>query len=135
MTVKTSSPSDKLNRSFGLVMAGGIAGIAVLRYITNGVWTWWLLGMSVCFLVATLVLPNLLAPVRQVWMRLATTLGFVNQQILLTVVFATVITPIAVLLRLFGKRPIRLQGHGAVSSYWHPRRAEEFTPARMERQF
>jgi hypothetical protein len=126
---------DKLNRSFGLVMAGGLAVLFLLRWLVAGVWTWWLPAVSAAFLGAALVLPNSLTLLRQGWMKLAAVLGFVNQRILLTVLFAVLITPTAALLRLLGKQPIRLSAEGKASTYWHQRRPEEFTAARMERQF
>jgi hypothetical protein len=68
-------------------------------------------------------------------MRLAAVLGFVNSRILLTVVFALLITPVAVLLRVIGKRPIQLGAIPQSESYWRARQASEFTRERMERQF
>ncbi|MDE3035721.1 MAG: hypothetical protein KGJ14_07080, partial [Nitrospirota bacterium] len=68
------------------------------------------------------------------WMKLASVLGFVNQRALLTILFGLLITPIALLLRLLGKRPIPLRAEG-INSYWRARRADEFTASRMERQF
>ena len=126
---------DKLNRSFGLVMAGGLAALFLMRFLVAGAWTWWLLASGAAFLAAALILPNSLTLLRLGWMKLAAVLGFVNQRILLTLLFAVLITPTAALLRLLGKQPIRLGTDGKASSYWHERRPEEFTAARMERQF
>jgi len=131
----STATSDKLNRSFGLVMAGGLATLCVIRYLVAGAWTWLLLAVSAAFLAAALALPKSLALPRQAWMKLAAVLGFVNQRILLTVLFALLITPTAALLRVLGKQPIPLRADGKASSYWRPRRTEEFTAARMERQF
>lgn len=124
----------QLNRSFGLVMAGGLAGLALLRYLLAGTIHWWLIGVGLVFGVAGLFLPRLLTPLRTVWMKLAAVLGFVNQRILLTLLFGLLITPIALLLRLLGKQPIPLRA-GGVDSYWRARRADEFSASRMERQF
>lgn len=131
--VKQLSP-DQLNRSFGLVMAGGLAGLSLLRYLLAGTVSWWLIGLSVVFCAAGLLVPRTLTPFRSAWMKLASALGFVNQRILLTVVFGLMITPIALLLRLLGKQPIPLRAEG-INSYWRARRADEFTASRMERQF
>jgi hypothetical protein len=68
-------------------------------------------------------------------MRLAAVLGVVNSQVLLTVVFACLFTPLALLLRLLSKQPIQTTMCKAASTYWHKRRPEEFTAQRMERQF
>jgi uncharacterized iron-regulated membrane protein len=125
---------DKLNRSFGLVMAGGLATLALLRFLVTGTVAWWLIGLGGAFGAAALLAPRALTPLRSAWMKLAAVLGFVNQRILLTVLFGLLITPTALLLRLLGKRPISLRAERA-DSYWRSRRAEEFTAGRMERQF
>ncbi len=131
--MKQPSP-DKLNRSFGLIMAGGMAALALLRFLVAGTIVWWVVGLGGAFCAAALVVPRMLAPLRVAWMKLASALGFVNQRILLTVVFGFMITPIALVLRLIGKQPIRSCGEG-VDSYWRARREDEFTTSRMERQF
>lgn len=125
---------DTLNRSFGLVMAGGLAALALLRYVLAGTVVWWLIGLGGAFCAVALAAPRLLTPLRVAWMKLASVLGFINQRILLTILFGLLITPIALLLRVLGKQPIRLHME-SVGSYWRTRRAEEFTASRMERQF
>lgn len=115
-------------------MAGGLAGLALLRYLLTGTVAWWLVGLSGAFCAAGLFAPRTLTPLRSIWMKLASVLGFINQRILLTVLFGLLITPTALLLRLLGKQPIRLRTE-AVDSYWRARREEEFTASRMERQF
>lgn len=124
-----------LNRTFGLVLAGGFGALAFVRYLWDGVLTPWLVVVSVVFLVTALSVPTWLEPLRNVWMRAASFVGAVNSRILLTIVFAGVVMPIGVLLRLMGKRPIDLIGNRAANSYWRRRYPDEFSPARMERQF
>lgn len=124
-----------LNRQFGLVMAGGFSGLAVLRFILTQTLSPWLLGLAALFLAGGLLCPAWLGPLRNAWMKLAVVLGFINSRILLTIVFALVITPTALILRLIGKRPIQLGPAPESRSYWRPRQAGEFSRERMERQF
>ena len=126
--------TDKDNRSFGLIMAGGLTALAVLRMAIAGALSWWLLGFGACFAAFALLCPGLLDPVRRLWMKLATVLGFINQRVLLTLLFGLLITPMAIALRLLGKRPIAL-GPDTAGSYWRSRKVEDFTASRMERQF
>jgi hypothetical protein len=130
----TPSQARRENRNFGLIIAGGLGALTVVRFIWSGAVAWWLVGIGVGFLVAGLMVPDWLNPVRKIWMKLAAVLGFVNSRILLTVVFVGVVTPIALVLRLLGRRPLVLTRDGA-ASYWQARRPEEFTAERMERQF
>lgn len=123
------------NRTFGAIMAGGLGGIALLRFVLSGAITWWLIGPAVAFLVAALLAPAWLAPIRARWMKLAAGLGYVNSRILLTVLFVVLIVPTALVLRLLGRQPIRLAFRDGAVSYWRQRTAEEFSARRMERQF
>jgi saxitoxin biosynthesis operon SxtJ-like protein len=125
----------KLNRDFGLVIAGGCGVLALIRFLWSGTVNWWLMGIGLGFLVAGLLVPVRLEPLRRAWMKLAAVLGYVNSRILLTVVFAVVLTPTALLLRVLGRRPVAVSQDRTAGTYWRKRRPEEFTPERMERQF
>ena len=65
-----------------------------------------------------LTVPSLLGPVERAWMGLAHLISKVTTPIFMGLVFFVAITPIALLMRLFGKRPLRVKP-GA--SYWHER--------------
>lgn len=123
------------NRAFGLIMAGGLGSLALLRYAWTGGVSWWLIGFGLLFFLIALAAPAWLAPVHRMWMKLAAVLGFLNSRILLTIVFVAVVTPIALVMRLLGRRPFALVRDPTAGSYWRKRRPEEFTPERMERQF
>ena len=123
------------NRLFGLLMAGVFGIIAILHYIWIHVIQWWLIGLGFVFLIAGLIIPTCLGPVRQLWMKLGRGLAVVNTGILLTFVFAVMITPLAIFLRVFRRQPIETGISRYTSSYWHPRHSSEFTSKRMERQF
>lgn len=134
MAPTTHSKNDE-NRTFGLIMAGGLGALALFRSVWTGSIFIWPIAAAVLLFLTALVVPAWLAPIRTVWMRLAGVLGLINARMLLTLVFALVITPIALLLRLVGKQPIRLVPQPGATSYWHRRNEQEFAPKRMERQF
>lgn len=125
----------KLNRSFSWIIAGGLGALVVARYFWAGAIAWWLIWLGVGVLTMGFFLPSWLDPVRRLWMRLAAVLGAVNSRVLLTVVFACLLTPLALLLRLLSKQPIQTTVYKTASTHWHKRRPEEFTAQRMERQF
>ncbi|HZS11797.1 MAG TPA: SxtJ family membrane protein [Nitrospirales bacterium] len=121
------------NRSFGMVMAAAFGVLSVARYLLAGKVTGWAIVLSLGFLAAALAAPAALAPVRRYWMKFAAVLGAINSRILLMIVFTLIVTPIALLLRVMGRQPMRW--HEQRDSYWRRRTAAEFTAARMERQF
>jgi len=55
--------------------------------------------------------------------------------IVMALLFFTTVTPIAVLLRAFGKDPLRVRRDSSVSTYWIDRRPPGPAPSTMTRQF
>lgn len=123
------------SRTFGFVMAGALGLLAVLRFVWSGAVSWWLVGIGLAFLVTALLAPGWLGPVRAWWMTLAAVLGRINARILMTLVFAIIVVPMGLLLRLLGRQPIPLAAKEGAGSYWHRRHEGDFVPNRMERQF
>jgi len=72
---------------------------------------------------ALLVLAGLLVPARLRaaylgWMALALAVGWVMSRVVLTLIFAVVLTPLGLLARLTGKRFLALEPDPAAPSYW-----------------
>ena len=63
---------------------------------------------------------SLRAPYR-VWMTFALALGWIVSRVVLALLFALVVTPIAVVARLSGKRFLDLRPDPSATSYWIPR--------------
>jgi hypothetical protein len=105
MNMSGRIPSE---RSFGLsVGAASMAFGALLAWRGHH-----RAGAVVAIVGLVLVCGGLLAPAalrvpNRVWWRFATLLGWINSRILLTVFFFLVLTPAGVLMRLFGRSPLR----------------------------
>ena len=69
------------------------------------------------------------------WMKFAEALGWVMTRVLLTVFYYLFLTPIALLMRLFGKRPLDLAWRDGRASTWIDKTAPESTIERYQRQF
>ena len=79
-----------------------------------------------------LAAPSALRAPNRVWWRFAQVLGWVNARILLTVFFALVLTPVGVVMRLFGRSPLRVS-RGPTN--WSPYPARHANPKHYERMF
>jgi hypothetical protein len=82
-----------------------------------------------------LIAPRTLKQIYIAWMALAIVLGFVVSNVLLTVFFYAVITPIGLVARACGRDFLSLKLNRAAASYWIPREHKPKTPAEYERQF
>ena len=67
-------------------------------------------------------------------MGLAVVLGFVSSCVLLTLVFAVLVTPIGWALRALGRTPLALRPDPDAATYWHAR-DDAPDPGRFERYY
>ena len=68
------------------------------------------------------------------WMKFAAVLGYINSRILLSLMFYLVIPPSGLVMRLFGRNPLRRRGP-AQDSYWIPRKKLRQEHQQFERLF
>ncbi len=76
----------------------------------------WFAAAAVVALV-TLAAPRMLAPFNRGWFKLGLLMGRVVSPIVLGIIFFVLLTPVAVVGRLFGRDELRLK-RKAVQSYW-----------------
>jgi hypothetical protein len=123
------------NRSFGIVFAVVFGVIGLLPFVFGGGLRLWALVVAAAFLALALAAPAVLAPLNRLWLRFGLLLHRIVNPIILGIMFFVVITPIGVLMRLFGKDPLRLKRDGAVRSYWIPREPPGPAPESLKDQF
>lgn len=115
----SSEPKLPSERRFGALF--------VLVFALLGAWgqyKGWTTTASISWFVAAVVVaivtvaaPSLLAPFNKAWFKLGLLMGMVVSPIVLGVIFFCVLTPVAVVSRLFGRDELRLK-RKAVQSYW-----------------
>jgi len=81
-----------------------------------------LLGAGGLLVLAGALVPARLRALYLGWMALALAIGWVMSRVVLTLVFAFVLTPLALLARLTGKRFLALGPDRSVASYWVERK-------------
>lgn len=122
-------------RAFGLTVGGVLCLIAGVGVALTGRVSWVSgpLGAIGLVLVAlAFAAPRTLALPNRAWLRLGLALSAVVTPVVLGVVFFLVVTPIGLVLRAAGKRPLALRFEPARASYWEERR---IAPGPMRRQF
>ena len=98
--------SHKDLRSFGLILAAGffvIGTLSVVRHPRPGRVA---LGLSIAFMITGLLVPNLLRYIHRVWMLLGNAVGWINTNLILTIFFYMVVTPVGSLMSLVGTDPM-----------------------------
>lgn len=134
---KSSTPGGEgaSDRAFGFVMAGASLLIALLPPLLGRPWHPWALLLSGLFAAAATLAPAALAPLNRAWMALGEALRRLTTPLVLGIIFFGVLTPMALLMRLFGKDLLRLRFDRAASSYWIARQPPGPTPETFKDQF
>jgi hypothetical protein len=128
--MQVSAPTE---RAFGV----GVGGVCV----AIGALLWWrghsTLSLTLLVLGGVLVALGRLAPSalrvpHRYWWRFAQVLGWVNARVLLTLFFVLVLTPVGVVMRLFGRNPLRPP---QAQTTWGPYSVRRRDPKHYERMF
>ena len=120
------------NRSFGIVFFVVFLLVATYPIINDGELRLWSVIISIIFLLLGLINSKILTPLNKLWFRFGLFLGKIISPIIMGVIFFLVVTPIGLLMRLFGKDVINLKLNKKKSSYW----IEKVGPkSKMKNQF
>lgn len=132
---KDQNPIREL-RKFSIIMT-------VFFALLGGLFLW--RGRSVygCFFVLSLLFagcglirPTVLDPVYKMWMKVSHVIGWFMSRLILLILFYLVMTPTALLLKLFGKQLLDIGfTKNSIDSYWIPKQAGESQERDYERQF
>jgi predicted membrane metal-binding protein len=122
-------------RSFGIVFAVVFAVIGLFPLIGSAQPRWWALAVAAAFLALALVYPALLRPLNRVWFRFGLLLHKITNPVVMGLMFFGTITPVALIMRIAGKDPLRLKLDRAATSYWIERDPPGPAPDSMDRQF
>ena len=122
-------------RKFGLLFAGVFTVISAYAWWKGSSLLVYVLAAAGLFLAASFLLEQVLKPIRIVWMRFAHLLGWVNTRILLGLFFYLVITPVGIVMRMFGKDLLERKIDLDSASYWTSREKEKIPQERYERLF
>jgi hypothetical protein len=121
---------------FGVILGIGAGLIAAwLQY--KGSYT----GRSIALGIAapSLLLPFLARPLWlrffRVWMKLAEMISWVMTRVILSVFFYLLLTPMAVVMRLFGRRPLDVAFKDGKETYWKEKPEGEYTLDRYQKLY
>jgi hypothetical protein len=114
------SPSRSELRWFGVVVLGVFAVLGALA--------WWrfdapgaariLVGVGLGFAALYYALPPLRIPLWMAWMKLFAPVGWLVSHALLALIYFGLVTPMALVMRIFGRDRLALRPGRRAASYW-----------------
>ena len=119
------------NRSFGVVFFVVFLLIA-LYPLTNseGIIVWSVI-ISFIFLVLGLLNSKILTPLNKIWFKFGIILGEIISPLIMGIIFFLVVTPIGLLMRIFGKDVLNLK-YNKNQTYWIEKNGPK---SKMKNQF
>ncbi|MEW5947533.1 MAG: SxtJ family membrane protein [bacterium] len=92
-------------------------------------------SLGAALIILALVSLSALVRVFRVWMAVVGVIGWVNRQVLLTIVFFLVFTPVSLALRLMGTDYMGRRFDPGAGTYWVPREDKPMDRERYEKRF
>ncbi len=120
------------NRSFGLLFFIVLLAFALWPLTKKGEINLFLISISLIFLILGLLNSKILTPLNKSWIKLGELLGRIIAPIVMGVVYFIILTPISLLVRLFGKDLIGMKFKNNSKTYWIKRKKNLGT---MDKQF
>ena len=110
--------SQSSNRSFGLLF--------FIVFIVVGLWpitkgetgNIYLIIISLFFLIFGLINSKILSPFNKAWIKFGEILGLIIAPIIMALVYFIILTPISLIVRMFGKDLLGLQFLKKQDTYW-----------------
>ena len=122
-------------RNFGMVFAFVFTIIGLFPLLHGNPPRLWGFGVAGVFFVLGLFIPRVLRPLNRAWFAFGMLLGRIIAPIVMSLVFLITVIPTGLMLRIFGKDPMRRKLQPEAQSYWQDR-DEETDPMRsMKNQF
>ena len=126
MELKKSS-----NKSFGVVFFIVFIIIAFWPLLNHEAYRLWAIFISLIFLILGLINSKLLTPLNILWFKFGILLGKIVSPLVMGIIFFVVVTPIALLMKLFKKDVLNLK-FNKNNSYWIEKDKQK---SKMKNQF
>ena len=110
------------NRSFGLLFFVFFLVISFWLFTKNSEINLYLISIALIFLVLGLLNSKILSPLNKAWIKLGEILGRIVAPVVMAIVYFIILTPISLLVRLFGKDLIGMKFSNDINSYWIKRK-------------
>ena len=119
------------NRNFGVVFFIVFFLISLYPLLNNETIRLWALAISLIFLFLGILNSTILTPLNKLWFKFGIFLGKIISPLIMGIIFFIVVTPIGLLMKLFGKDLLSLKFNDK-KTYWIEKNGPK---SKMKNQF
>lgn len=123
-------------KQFGLVLSGLLAVFGITHYARHHIiLSEWFFGIGLALLFVSMFIPKALKPIYNVFLKVAHAIGWFNTRLILIFIYFIILTPIGLLMRLFGRNPLKRNIEKNAPTYWIKRPMSKAAKKDLEKQF
>ena len=120
------------NKSFGLLFFVVFLGLGLWPLTNDNNPNIYLIIISIIFLILGLLNSKLLSPLNSFWIKFGELLGKIIAPMVMAIIYFLILTPISLIVRLFGKDLLGLKFSKQLKTYWIKRKKDLGS---MDKQF
>lgn len=133
--LKSINSSRAELRKFGFTVGTALAVLGGIFFWLEKPFYPYLLYPGMVLIALGWLFPAFLKPLQRLWMALALIMGWLMSRVILILLYYLLLTPVALIARLVGKRFLDLKWDRSQNSYWNYREKQPLDPHRYEKQF
>ena len=120
------------NKSFGILFFVVFLGLGLWPLTNDNNPNIYLIIISIIFLILGLLNSKLLSPLNSFWIKFGELLGKMIAPVVMVIIYFLILTPISLMVRLFGKDLLGLKFSKQLKTYWMKRKKDLGS---MDKQF
>ena len=120
------------NKSFGILFFLVFLGLGLWPLTNDNSPNIYLIIISIIFLILGLLNSKLLSPLNSFWIKFGELLGKIIAPVVMVIIYFLILTPISLIVRLFGKDLLGLKFSKQLKTYWIKRKKDLGS---MDKQF
>ena len=120
------------NKSFGILFFVVFLGLGLWPLTNDNNPNIYLIIISIIFLILGLLNSKLLSPLNLFWIKFGELLGKIIAPMVMAIIYFLILTPISLIVRLFGKDLLGLKFSKQLKTYWIKRKKDLGS---MDKQF
>jgi len=112
------------NKSFGILFFVVFLGLGLWPLTNDNSPNIYLIIISIIFLILGLLNSKLLSPLNSFWIKFGELLGKIIAPVVMAIIYFLILTPISLIVRLFGKDLLGLKFSKQLKTYWIKRKKD-----------